>query len=192
MAWLSQVFKIKKRAKNNERGRQSDAIVYAWRGRPMRDAPIVYVYIWRVDARSLDAAIHYCRTVREFVLSQLIRKNPPDSLKLYYAEIAAIWDEVSPPHFRVPQEHPTHIIEVGLQDDGLPRSPFLEGAFCLNPLRGDRSFADFAAIEIGGFIQWQFGTWTRDDFVGAALDEKPARSWVLQCVFAKWKALRNG
>jgi hypothetical protein len=184
---------IFRRARPNEKRQQRIAnTVYAWRGRPQTEAPIVYVYLRHVgpDGGSIASAVRLSSQTRQTVLQQLIRQNPPRDLRAFYQEVRTIWDELLPAVFRVDAEHPTHFLEVGLQGDGLPRSPFFETALCLNIPGRDRGHADFCAIEIGGFLQWQFGTWTKADFDGAALDEKPAISWVLQCIFSKWKSLR--
>lgn len=183
---------IFRRVKSNGKQKRIDSTVYAWRGRPQAGAPIVYVYLRRCefDAQSIASAVRQSGLTRNFVHQQLIRKNPPIFLRQFYREVQAIWDELLPPVFRVDSEYPTHFLEVGLQGPNLPRSPFFETALCLNVLGRDRSYADFCAIEIGGFLQWQFGTWAKADFDGAALNEKPAITWVLQCVFSKWKSLR--
>lgn len=183
---------IFRRVKNNGKQKRIDSTVYAWRGRPQAEAPIVYVYLQRcgADSQSINSAVRCSGQTRNFVQQNLVRQNSPPALRQFYQEVRAIWDELLPPAFRVEAEYPTHFLEVGLQGDGLPRSPFFETALCLNVIGRDLSYADFAAIEIGGFLQWQFGTWTKADFDGAALDEKPAITWVLQCIFSKWKSLR--
>lgn len=183
---------IFRRKENEQRQKRIDSTVYAWRGRPQSGCPIVYVYIRRreSDARSIASAVSLSGITRNIVLSQLVRENPPLALREFYKEVRAIWDELLPLHFRVDSEFPTHFLEVGLQGEGLPRSPFLETALCLNVIGRDRSYADFCAIEIGGFLQWQFGSWNKADFEGAALDDSSAIAWVLQCIFSKWKSLR--
>lgn len=203
---------IFRRAKTNEQRQQRITnTVYAWRGRPTPEAPIVYVYLRRAgtDGDSVAAAVRLSGSTRQAVLSQLIRQNPPRDLVAFYQECRNIWDELLPAAFRVPAEYPTHILEVGLQNDGLPRSPFFQTALCLNVPGRDRGYSDFAAIEIGGFLQWQFGTWTKADFDGLKIrpeveldgrfwcwdqenfeKNSPAITWVLQCIFSKWKSLR--
>jgi hypothetical protein len=184
---------IFRRKKSNEkRQKRIDSTVYAWRGRPQTNGPIVYVYLRRCgnDSGSIATAVRISGQTRQTVLSQLVRQNPPRDLVAFYQECRNIWDELLPAAFRVESEYPTHLLEVGLQGRGLPRSPFFETALCLNAIGRDRGYSDFAAIAIGGFLQWQFGTWTKADFDGAALNEKPAITWVLQCIFSKWKSLR--
>jgi len=181
-----------RRGKKDERQTRIDSTIYAWRGRPQASAPIVYVYIHRCadDAVSIASAVRQSGITRTIVLAELVRKNPPRSLRAFYEQVATIWDELLPPTFRVAGEYPTHFLEVGLHGANLPRSAFFETALCLNVIGRDAKYADYCAIEIGGFLQWQFGTWTKADFDGAALDEKPAITWVLQCIFSKWKSLR--
>jgi len=180
------------RRKKDDRQIRIDSTVYAWRGRPQAGAPIVYVYIHRCgsDAKSITSAVRQSGITRKVVFAELVRKSPPARLRAFYAEVAAIWNELLPSTFRVDAEYPTHFLEVGLQGSDLPRSAFFETALCLNVIGRDRAYADYCAIEIGGFLQWQFGTWTKADFDGAALDDKPAITWVLQCIFSKWKSLR--
>ena len=180
------------RRQKNDRQIRIDSTVYAWRGRPQADAPIVYVYIHRcgADGPSTTEAVRRSRSTRTIAFEKLVRKNPPPRLRAFYEEVATIWNELLPPAFRVANEYPTHFLEVGLHGPNLPRSAFFETALCLNVIGRDRAYADYCAIEIGGFLQWQFGTWTKADFDGAALDDKPAITWVLQCIFSKWKSLR--
>lgn len=166
-------------------------LTYAWRGQPRKNCPTAYVYAQRVDPQRIEAAVRRCDRSRAFVRANLVRQSPPPALKSYYQEIGAIWDEILPSPDRSPQRFPTHFLEVGLQNPGLPRSPFLSTALCLQVPSHDADYGDYCAIAIGGFLQWQLSGWTKADFDGAALDIKPARQWVLQSIFAKWKSLRS-
>lgn len=178
--------------KRNATVETATEFTYAWRGQPRPGCPTAYIYIKRVERDRVETAMRRSDRARAFVWANLIRKDPPKSLKSHYAATGAIWNEILPSPERRPQRFPTHFLEVGLQNPGLPRSPFLSTALCLYIPSRDYDYADYCAIAIGGFLQWQIASWTKADFDGAALDVKPARQWILQCVFAKWKSLRAG
>jgi hypothetical protein len=177
------------RAKNAKPKPKAE-FVYAWRGKPRSDYPAVYVAIQRVESGQIAAAIRRRDRARAIVFANIVRKNPPPTEQPYWAEVAAIWDEILSATNRIPPRLPTHFLEVGLQADGLERSAFLSTALCFDVDGHDANFGDYCAAEVGGFLSWQLGMWSKVDFDGAALDSKPARQWLLQCIFAKWKSLR--
>lgn len=175
------------RAKN---AKPKAEFIYAWRGKPRSDCPAVYVAVQRVESGQIAAAIRRRNRTRAIVFANIVRKNPPPSEQTYWLEVGEIWDEILSATNRIPPRLPTHFLEVGLQADGLERSAFLSAALCFDVDGHDDNFSDYCAAEVGGFLSWQLGMWSKVDFDGAALDSKPARQWLLQCIFAKWKSLR--
>jgi hypothetical protein len=167
---------------------------YVWRGKSRPDCPAVYVAIQRVHFGSLAAAVRRCKRSRNLVFANIVHKDPPLTERFYWTEVSTVWSEILPTNSRTPRRLPTHFLEVGLQnkrqEDKPERSALLSAALCFE-IDGYDGFSDYCAAEVGGFLAWQLGIWTKVDFEGATLDSRPAQQWLLQCVFAKWKALRT-
>jgi hypothetical protein len=138
--------------------------------------------IREADSALLEIAGRRGDRARSIVECNVFGTAAQTSLDPWFANARDIWDELLPFN---PARY-THLLECGIQyDDIKVRSHFLKVPLGLNH---DRFNPDFCASEIAGFLT----SVLNDDFYdfdGAALETQ--QMWILNCVFAKWKNLRD-
>lgn len=156
--------------------------------------PIVYVACQPVNytpgSGNEIAAIRRCGRTRGSVLQHLWLDTVSSVYRVDNAIANQVWDELFPDVDRIPPRRPTHFLEIGiLTGHEMKRSPILTTAACFLSVARD---SDYCAAEVASFLVWQFRRWVPEDFQGISPDVVTKQTvWLLQCIAAKWKTLRN-
>jgi hypothetical protein len=164
-------------------------LIYSWSGisRVGRHGRTYRPYIRVIAIRERDIELLDLASRRGGIARAIVERNifgaaAQTSLDPWFSKAREVWDELLP----FPRERFTHLVECGIKySDIKARSHFLKVPL---GLEHGRFTADFCAAEIAGFLT---SVLNNDfyDFDGAALETQ--QMWILNCIFAKWKNLRD-
>lgn len=178
-------------SRKNNAGKRKPSIYLQ---RKYEGLPICYVACQAVDSSAGSsneiAAFRRCIRTRGTVLQHLWLDTVSSVYRVDNAIANQAWDELFPDTDRVPPRRPTHFLEVGiLKGHEMKRSPILSTAACFLSVARD---SDYCAAEVASFLVWQFRRWSPEDFEGINPEIVTEQTvWLLQCIAAKWKTLRN-